>query len=706
MHTRKRRLFFINLGILIFAFQFCFAQTSIRELLSFPDPNNLCGSPATGRLAWVFNQKGLHNIFISEDGGVSYRQLTHYANDDGQVIDGLQFSPDGQWLLYFRGGDPGGNWSTEEPVDPNSSPRKTSFDLCSIHLTDGIENVLYSGSSDDQPAISPDSKNVAFVKDGHVLIMPLDNSEKAHPLFFARGKSNSLAWSPDGKKLVFVSSRRSHSFIGVFTDSLTPIKWIDPAYSRDVSPRWSPDSKSVVFVRLSGVGGAPDSIIERHPVPWEIRVAQIDEGKSTIIWESPHTLNGSVPTTDGRFNLHWAANNSIVFLSTVDNWPHLYSVPASGGKPLLLTPGNFMTEFIKLSPDGKQLAFGANSGKDELDIDRRHIGIVSVDKADMKMITQGEGLEVKPVYFGNDKIALISSTPYRPILPAVYTGSPNQFRLIGDDLLSSHYNNKEIVKPRQIIFKAPDGTIIHGQLFEKPGGAPKKPAVVAIHGGPMRQMLLGWNYSGYYAAHYAVNQKLADMGFVVLSVNYRRGIGYGNEFHQPANAGSRGLSEYQDILAAGKWLASQPNVDPEKIGLYGGSYGGYLTACGLGKNSDVFAAGVDISGVHDYMPSEKYTTKFEHAPDAALADTVAWNSSPVSFVDSWTSPVLLINSDDDRNVEFDQTMNLLNRLKRKNVYFESLLLPDDTHDWLRFENYVKIYEATIDFLNRKLKEKK
>lgn len=694
------------LGALTINSKFVASQTSIKELLSFPYPNNLCGSPSTGQIAWVFNQQGHRNIFLSKDGGSSMIQLTKYNQDDGQVIDGLQFSPDGKWLLYFRGGDPGGNWNTELPVNPNSSPSKTTFELLSIHLASGKITTLYNGPSDDHPVISPDSKRVAFINKGEVWVMPLDGSEKARQLFFARGNNNSPEWSPDGKRLAFVSSRGSHSLIGIFSDSITPVKWIDPAFSRDVSPEWSPDSKSIVFVRLPGTGGAPDSLLEQNPRPWQIRVAQVDGTGSKMIWKSPDTFRGSIPTTDGRFNLHWASGNRIVYLSTEDNWPHLYSISSDGGKSLLLTPGNFMAEFIKLSPDRKQLVFSANTGDDVLDIDRRHIGTVSVDKADMKILTSGEGIEVKPVYFGSDKIAFIGSTPILPPLPMTVSGNKNMIQAIGSNLMPAYFNKKNLVVPKQVIFKAPDGMVIHAQLFEKPGGAPKKPAVIDIHGGPMRQMLLGWNYSDYYAAHYAVNQKLVDMGFVVLSVNYRLGIGYGTDFHHPDDAGRRGLAEYQDIKAAGEWLANQPQVDAHRIGLYGGSYGGYLTAAALGKNSDLFAAGVDISGVHDLLPSEKYTTNFEHAPDAALADTVVWNSSPISFVDTWTSPVLLICSADDRNVEFEQTMNLLNRLKKEQVYFESLLIPDDTHDWLRFHNYVKIYEATIDFLKRKVMDRK
>lgn len=703
---RIQKLQFLFLLIL---FSICnsslYAQLNLKELLSYPHPSDLCSSPSSGKLAWVFDKEGLRNIFFTNDKGKSYSKLTQFNTDDGQEISALAFSPDGEWLVFFRGGEPSGNWSEQSPVNPTSSPEKPEFQLWSVHLSDRSLYKLAINPDDVEPVISPDSKTVAFINDGGVWTVPVNGAKKPKRLFYTRGNCQTPQWSPDGKKLVFVSGRGDHSFVGIYSDSTTPIHWIDPSFSFDTNPQWSPDGKSVVFIRMPGTGGAPSPILNRNVRPWEIRVAAINQDHSHLIWKSPDTFNGSVPTTQGRFNLHWAANDRIVFLSTMDNWPHLYTVPANGGDPLLLTPGNFMVEYISLSPGGKQILFSANTGQDKADIDRRHIGIVSVDKADMRMLTTGEGIEAYPVFLNDREIGMISSTAYRPPLPAILFSDHKELKLMGEDLLLPVYSAKNLVKPRQVIFNAPDGTPIHAQLFEKAGGPRIKPAIVCIHGGPMRQMLLGWNYSHYYAAHYATNQKLADMGFVVLSVNYRLGIGYGNEFHHPEKGGRSGLSEYPDILAAGKWLAAQSYVDPNRIGVYGGSYGGYLTAFALGKNSETFAAGVDISGVHINMPKERYTTRFEHAPDASLADSIAWTSSPIAFVDTWKSPVLLIHADDDRNVDFNQSIDLLNRLNKKGVYNESLVIPDDTHHWLLFKNLVKVYDATVDFLKRKVMDK-
>jgi dipeptidyl aminopeptidase/acylaminoacyl peptidase len=253
-----------------------------------------------------------------------------------------------------------------------------------------------------------------------------------------------------------------------------------------------------------------------------------------------------------------------------------------------------------------------------------------------------------------------------------------------------------------VIFTASDGVKVHADLY-KAEGPGRKPTIVYVHGGPPRQMLLGWNYSDYYSNAYSSNQYLTNKGFNVLVVNYRLGIGYGFDFHKPANAGAAGASEYLDIKAAGDWLKQQQFVYPTKIGIYGGSYGGYLTALALARDSKLFAAGVDIHGVHDFtvnLLSASVNEKYEKAPDLDKAMKTAWQSSPVASIATWTSPVLIIHADDDRNVRFNQSVDLINRLEKKGVPFETLMIVDDTHHWMNWNNAVKVYGAVADYFVR------
>lgn len=675
---------------------------TLEAVKSYPFPTALTASAQGARIAWAIDEQGKRNVYVAEGPDFKPRKLTHYDQDEGQEITSLSLSADGKWVVFARGGDHGSNWDDALPVNPAFTPQPYKVQLISIPFAGGEAKTLAEA---DEPVIAPDNTTVAFIKGGQVFTAPIDGSASAKSLFTTRGTVGALEWSPDGKRLVFVSSRGDHSIIGIYTDAESPVKWIAPGFSRDGSPRWSPDGTKVVFVRTPGAGGSPDSILSQRHNPWSIWTADVATGNATMLWNAPATLRGSYPTTHGGTNLHWATGDRIVFLSYHDGWPHLYAIPAQGGKELLLTPGAFMAEHIRLSTDGKWLTFSANTGPDPLDLDRRHVVRVPVDKASMEVMTAGGGLEWSPVVTGDGStLAFISATSQRPPVAGVMAldGSPKKsIRLIGAELLAGTFPQDKLVTPKKVTFKASDGVLVHADLFEPAGSTSKKPAIVYVHGGPPRQMLLGWHYSDYYSNAYALNQYLTSLGFAVLAVNYRLGIGYGFEFHQPAHAGMTGASEYLDIKAAGEWLSKQPGIDANRIGIYGGSYGGFLTALALGRDSKLFAAGVDIHGVHDFVTGRPVLAppadRYEKAPDLQKAVEVAWQSSPVSAVPTWTSPVLVIHGDDDRNVRFNQSTDLVRRLEKKGVPMETLVIVDDTHHWMKHTNALKVDGAVAEY---------
>src|SRR4030095_11486248 len=285
-------------------------------------------------------------------------------------------------------------------------------------------------------------------------------------------------------------------------------------------------------------------------------------------------------------------------------------------------------------------------------------------------LTSGNGIEWSPAVTADGlSVAFLRSTAQPPRAPAVVDLAGGSPRVLAQNRLSTDFPAASLVTPELVSFRASDGVEAYGQLFRPAGGPARKPAVVYVHGGGPRQMLLGWHNRWEYANDYGANQYLVSRGFIVLSVDYRLSVGYGQAFQFPENTGLRAASEYRDVLAAGRYLQSRSDVDRNKIGVWGASLGGYLTALALGRNSDVFAAGVDIHGVHDRLPAIN-TTQLAHAlvgdgiteADLKQALKVAFESSPISAVPTWKSPVLLIHGDDDRIVEFRQSIDLKHRL--------------------------------------------
>ncbi len=679
---------------------------SLESVKSYPFPTELCAAAKGSRIAWTFNEQGRRNVYVAEGPNYVPIKITSFDKDDAQEISSLSISDNGQWVVFVRGGDHGANWDDELPVNPAAAVNPLKVQLYSVPFAGGEAKAISEG---DYPEISPNSDSVVFIKNGQVWIAATNAASPARNLFTTRGTVSQLQWSPDGSTLAFVTNRVDHSLIGMYSRADAPLQWLAPSFNFNSSPRWSPDGRQLAFVQTQGAGGAPDSMLPMRKIPWSVYIANIASGTATLLWKSPATARGSYPTTHGGTNLFWAAGNHIVFLSYQDGWPHLYSIPASGGKEILLTPGNFMAEHISISPDKAWLVFSANTGKDKLDLERRHAVRVRVDQPGIEMIAEGAGLEWTPVVTGDgNTVAFLSATAQRPPLPAVadWKSNAKEWKLLGADKIPLDFPTTQLVVPKQVIFKSADGVTVHADLFEPTATVAKKPAIVYVHGGPPRQMQLGWNYSDYYSNAYALNQYLCSQGFVVLAVNYRLGIGYGFDFHQAPHSGMNGAAEYLDILAAGNWLKKQAGIDPARIGIYGGSYGGYLTALELARDSKLFAAGVDLHGVHDWVAARSmmnlFADKYEKAPDFEKAKQVAWQSSPVASIAGWTSPVLIIHGDDDRNVRFNQSTDLIRRLDKKGVQFETLLIVDDTHHWMKHSNALKICAATADFFKRKL----
>ena len=660
--------------------------------MSSPFPTNLVAAQNAGRIAWVFSGRGEHNVWVADAPGFEARAVTHYAGDDGMPLAALRLTPDGRTVVYARGSETNG---AGEVADPTSGVEKRTQQVWAADVDKGEPRLLGDMGCDEEGCediqISPNSEFAVWSAKKQIWIAPVSGKEKAKALTYARGNNQQPKWSPDGNKIAFVSERGDHSFIAIYEFGKNSLRYVSPSADRDLSPRWSPDGSQLAFIRLAGKQ-MKQPIIPLTPLPWAICVYDIGKDTGHEIWKSGSALDDSLPQLTADASFQFAAKNRVVFSSEQDGWNHLYSVSTSGGAAALLTPGRFETEDVALSTDRNFVIYSSNQD----DVDRRHLWKVSVGGGTPAAVTHGETMEWAPLEVAG-KVVCLGSTATAPAMPYVVTAQGRE--MIAKSALPGDFPSAQLVIPKQVIFKAEDGWEIHGQLFE-PRQTAKRPALIFIHGGSIRQMMLGFHYMDYYHNAYAMNQYLASRGYVVLAVNYRTGIMYGRHFREPADGGPRGGAEYKDIVAAGRYLQMLPNVDPKKIGLWGGSYGGYLTAMGLARNSDLFAAGVDSHGVHDWSAFGEEFPK--DAPDREAALKLAFQSSPNASIATWKSPVLLIHGDDDRNVEFSQTVDLLQRLRAQHVHVEELIYPDEIHDFLLWKSWIKAYGATEEFFGKQI----
>jgi dipeptidyl aminopeptidase/acylaminoacyl peptidase len=728
-------------------------RTPIDHYLSPAYPYELVPAKKTDRIAWLAFERGMRNVYTAAAPAFTPVRVTRNLEDDGIDMSGLSISDDGSTVVFVRGHAANrAGWVANPMSNPDGAEREiwaartaggAAWKVAVVRHARGLPSP--SREENGAPVLSPDGRSVLYVKDHQiyraaVAAGPAANapSRGEKPFITAWGENGSPRWSPDGTKVAFVSNRGDHTLIGVYDVARHTVSWVSPSVDHDTSPAWSADSKRLAFVRRpgtpfglqtqgggTGIGNPPGTAVNRPGGGGGNRGGSQPRQESTIpgltraIFRGGYTLSfwvadipGALSRDDGSIesparevwhdqpndetfarvnSIQWAADR-LIFEAEPEEWIRYFSVPAVAGgaaTPVVLTPGDGMVEHVSVSRDGAHLYYATNAG----DIDRRHLWMVPTAGGTAVQLTSGPEIETFPaVLASGTRVAVLSAAPARPQSVAVVdtVKSPAAVKVIFPSLAATFPAANHVV-PQNVTLTADDGMKFNNQLFVPKGLRPgeKRPAVVFVHGGPSRQMLLGYHYMHFYHMAYGVNQWLAENGYVVLSVNYRRGIGYGRSFRTAPDSGGQGNAEYRDVLAAGKYLQTRDDVDRDRIGIWGLSYGGVLTAQALARNSDIFKVGVDLAGVHLWGNSIE-------------PDSVSFKSSAIGAIGSWKSPVLLLHGDDDRNVAFAQTTGLVQLLRAHNVEHELIVFPDDVHDSLLYKRWIYTFDRTREFLQRYL----
>ncbi len=667
--------------------------TDLDALVGWAFPSGLVAAAEAPVVAWVRNERGARNVWVAEGPGWRGRRVTSFAGDDGQEVGSLAISAAGTIIAFVRGGAP--NRAGEIP-NPASIALGVDREVWIVGTDGGDARKLGPGHS---PLLTGGGDEVVYIEGGVIHRQPTgDPAAAPEPLADPRGSPGELRLSPDGNLLAFTSQLGDHAFIGVLDLAAGTLRYLDPSLDIDGNPAWSPDGSEIAFVRIPNRQGRLPFFAVREALPWSIRAVRVADGAARTVFAAPEGTGSVFRTISATNNIFWGADDRIAFPWEGNGYTNLYSVDARGGEdPRPIAEGEFEVQYVALAPGGEALVFSSNQG----DIDRQHLWWGPLDGSGARPLTPGAGIEWQPTPTVDGAVVFLASSGTVPAHAEVLAGDERRWLV---ESARDHLPGG-LADPVQVVFPSADGLPVHGQLFLPEGPPPPGgwPGLLFLHGGSRRQMLLGFHHRGYYHNTYSFSQHLAALGYAVLSVNYRSGIGYGMEFREAEDYGADGASEVNDVLGAGVYLASRDDVDGDRIGLWGGSYGGYLTAHGLARASHLFKAGVDIHGVHDWnVAIRNFVPTYDPAARPELARR-AFESSPMAFVDRWTSPVLLIHGDDDRNVRFSESVDLAEVLRRNGVHVEMLVFPDEVHGFLLHRNWMAAFRAAEDFFDRFLK---
>jgi dipeptidyl aminopeptidase/acylaminoacyl peptidase len=602
------------------------------------------------------------------------------------------------------------------PVPAQSSePSSASLSSKLVATTDADETVLFDASDESiqrrsviaggetAPTWSNDGSRLACYRDGRPSVYEIRsgavNTFDAPTNDRFLPESRMFAWNDPYLAFRFTDQRTKQ--IGVLSVDSGELIWRTTGTASHRSPVWLSDGR-IVIDQIDD-GGTVRRIVAIDPA----------SGEQTVLYEEIDREAGIVsqgaPTVspDGRW---------IALSLPHDGWNHVHAIDTTTGERNQLTAGPFedsgVADSVPQWVDETTLVFASN----RRDLGQRQLFTVDLS-GNPTPIVESSGTNIHPIPSPDgQRIAYVhADRKHSPEIRVTPLQSDDDVHRLTKSSVDSW--PVDPIGPEHVTFESSDGREIHGYLFDPRGrgvgdDATSLPAVVWVHGGPMRQMRDGWHPSRSYGLAYTFHQYLAHRGYVGLFVNYRGGIGYGKEFRQALTAGY-GRDEINDIVASADFLKDLPYIDPEAVGIWGLSYGGYATLQILGTHPDAFAVGVNIAGLADiqhhqewaretkYSPSE-YTKEIELDGDPWESPEAWDDASPVTHMDRYEAPVHNFHGMADRYVSVEQQNIVVDRLLELNKPFEAEYYPDENHVFSRRATWERTFRKIEDTLDEYL----
>jgi len=539
------------------------------------------------------------------------------------------------------------------------------------------------------PTWSPDGKWIAYQSDY--------NGDEQWDIFFVSPKTGQVvnitntreiaeespAWSPDGRYLAYMVKPKTSSVyeIDVFDTLMRETKHVTAGTPKDkmnVGPVWSKDGKFIVYTQQQAKG--TDS---------NVFIADIATGKSTLLTphQAEHLYNANDISADGK---------TVVMTSNAGNgYDNVGLLEVATKKITWLTQDKWEINGGNCSPDGKHVTWTANvDGNTNIYLHNLESGKTT----SLPLPTGVNPLGGSESAFTRDGSRLLyyHNGPNAPNDVWTYSMATGKSQQVTQSLMAG-VPADHMVEPYLVHYPSKDGKWTISALLYVPYNMQRNgqnAAIVLVHGGPTAQTVNSFN---------RFVQHMVNQGYMVIAPNYRGSTGFGKEFQQ-ANLFDMGGGDLQDVIAAADWIKQTGFLDPKKIVLMGGSYGGYMTMMGVTKAPEVWAAGVPI------VPFVNYFTEIEHEDPvlremdlATMGDPeknkdLLRDRSPIFFVDQIKAPLLLLAGGNDPRCPKDETLQVVEAVKKRGGVAEYKIYENEGHGFARVENQIDAYNRVAQFL--------
>jgi len=632
---------------------------------------------------WDADANGRNRLWTIATAGGTTKQVLDSA------VSSCVWSPDGKLVAYTQEGD-------LFMADP------TFETITRLTRTPAAESqITWSPASD---AIAVATNNILVFPTTHPGVYQLTHNTSSDVSY------SILEFSPDGKRVLFAEynqeglpefvvprysekhvtaskTRRGFSKVrlGIAPVDTGSILWLKTDVERFVlgDASFSPDGKRILFDRFS--------IDRKHRA---LFVFEGDSMRARLVY----TEYDSAWIEGGILAARWAANGEfLLFTSESDGWNHLYALAKDSTDLRQVTGGKWEIQWFAIHPDGHSIYITAN--KD--DHAQWQLYRLNVSSGELEQITERAGTYESPVMSKNGKTVVCSYSDL---------GMPAELHVIDGKTdrritysIPKEFLSVEWVIPEIIRFTARNDETIPALLYKPKALVPGRqyPCVVFVHGaGYLQNVYRGWSY---YYREYMFHTYLVNKGYVVFEIDYRGSAGHGRKFRTDVYMHLGGL-DLQDELDGVEYLKRLGYIDSTRIGMYGGSYGGFLSLMALLKSPDTYACAAVLRAVTDWG------NYYHHNPwyTAARLGTPEQNpeaykkSSPITFADSLTKPLLILHGMADDNVFFQDAVELVKKLQKSGKTFEMMMYPTEAHSFTEPESWYDEYRRIDEFFDRHL----